>query len=161
MKLKVTIMDNWEEDLQKVIGQQPIIIIKKQKRSGGLGFIAFILVLAIAFVYAYKKVPGFNQWVSGHFHFEKIQKPRNEMLESKPKDDGLTERIKNIEDELKKNSRKIGVLGIINNENFSILGDETNKDFIMLNHDWKMSRIPKKLKIEGDDKEFIEQNSKQ
>lgn len=154
-------MERWEEDLQKVINQQPIIIVKKQKRGhGGYLTIAFILVLAIAFVYSYKKISGFKQWVSEHFHMEKVQKVANEILDGNQKDDGLVGRIDKIEDELKKNSRKIGVLGISHNENFSIIGAESGKDFIMLNHNWTMSRTPKNLNIESGDKEFIDQNSK-
>lgn len=155
-------MEKWEKELQKVIDQQPIIIIKKQRRgNGGLLTMAFILILAIASVYAYKKISGFKQWVSGHFHLEKIQKATNDILEGSQKDDGLIERIGKIEDELKKNSRKIGVLGITSNENFSIIGANSGKDLIMLNHDWTMSRTPKNLKIDGEDKDFIDNNSKQ
>jgi len=154
-------MEQWEIDLNNQLGDrmQPIIIVKKIKRSGSgfLIFIVFALLIFLAALYGYKKVSGFRLWVESHF---KVEKNKN-YHEGKEVDKSHLDRIDVIEEQLKKNSKRLNLLGISHNENFSILNKQNpNKKFILLNHDWSLDRMPENIEIQSEDKIFIDNNIK-
>jgi len=154
-------MEQWEIDLNNQLGDrmQPIIIVKKIKRScsGFLIFIVFALLIFLAALYGYKKVSGFRLWVESHF---KVEKNKNHH-EGKEVDKSHLDRIDVIEEQLKKNSKRLNLLGISHNENFSILNKQNpNKKFILLNHDWSLDRMPENIEIQSEDKIFIDNNIK-
>jgi hypothetical protein len=154
-------MEQWEIDLNNQLADkiQPIIIVKQTKKSvsGFLIFIVFALLVFLAGLYGYKKVSGFRLWVESHF---KVEKNKNH-YEGKEVDKSSLERIDVIEEQLKKNSRKLNLLGISHNENFSILNKQNpNKKFILLNHDWSLDRMPENIEIPSEDKIFIDNNIK-
>lgn len=114
-------------------------------------------MIFLAGLYGYKKVSGFRLWVESHF---KVEKNKNH-YENKEVDKSSLERIDVIEEQLKKNSRKLNLLGISHNENFSILNKQNpNKKFILLNHDWSLDRMPENIEIPSEDKIFIDNNIK-
>lgn len=151
--------EQWETELDDWISEnkQPIIIVKKNTKSYSLYyFTIFFLLIAFCLIFSYKKVTTFKFWIKDHFKFEKIQN----IIEEKKQDKSLIEKINEIEEQIKKNSKKINILGISHNENFSILSKDNTNDFIIINHDWSMSHQPKNIEIDNEDKKFIEENVK-
>jgi len=148
-------MEKWEQDLQGEIGSRPIIIVEKTSKFY-LFFVFLVLLLSVAFVYSYKNIVGFKSWVSEHFKIDNI---KNISEKSHSNYDVLLEKIKEFEGELKINSFRIKNLGISHNENFSIMNGDDLERFIILNHDWTMSRFPINLNIKEEDKSYIDRNS--
>lgn len=151
-------MEPWEIELENEVNNKPQIIVVKQKQSNHafLYFVITMLILILCGTFAYKKVQKVRFWVQDHFKIENIK----EITEQK--DLSIIDRIKKIEEELKKNSQRIVMLGISQNENFSILSNENPKNnFIILNHDWTLNRKPEHLQIEDEDQKFIDNNIKQ
>ena len=54
------------------------------------------------------------------------------------------------------NSTKIGLMGLLLNENFTMImrGADSN-DFIFFNRDWTLDREPKYIELTEDDKEYL------
>lgn len=136
--------------------------------AGASPLLTSIVVLLLATagtVLAYKKVDGVRGWFEAHFRVEKdkSEKPQAD-AGRKPEGDGrsqesLLQRLDRIEEEARKTSRKVKILGIAHNENFSAVSEQSGvKDLIMLGHDWKMSSAPKMLEIAEEDKKFVEEN---
>lgn len=151
--------EQWETELDDWIlnNNQPIVIVKKSSKSYSFYyFIIFLLLITIGLIFSYKKISKFKFWVQDHFKVEKIQK----IIEEKKQDGSLIEKINEIEEQIKKNSKKINILGISHNENFSVLQKNSSNDFITINHDWSLSREPKNIDVDEADKKFIEENTK-
>lgn len=52
---------------------------------------------------------------------------------------------------------RVRLLGMINNENFSVLKYEgQNGNFIFFDENWKINRMPKYLKLNENEREFLE-----
>ena len=153
-------MEQWEIDLNNELkNDKQIIIVKQNKKSsnGLLIFVIFILIVIFLGLFAYKKVEKFKYWIQNHFKVENI----SNIIDDKEKNKNFWDKIDLIEEQLKKNSRKLNLLGISHNENFSILENKNpDENFIILNHDWSLNRLPKNIEINPEDKKFIEENTK-
>lgn len=125
----------------------------------------FSLATCIYLVYNNKTNNSLNKIVESKFQKKeaesKIESDRITLLETR-----ISELEKdNLELKEKQlwNSQRIGLMGIMLNENFMLLKNNQNKnDFIMLSRDWKISKMPKNLELTELDKEilrqFLEQN---
>lgn len=133
--------------------------------SAILTSIVVLLLATTATVFAYKKVDGVRGWFEAHFRVEKngVEKPQAD-AGRKPESDGtnqenLIQRLERVEEEARRTSRRVKILGIAHNENFSAVSEQSGvKDLIMLGHDWKMSSAPKMLEIADEDRKFIDEN---
>lgn len=148
-------MESWEKDLENEIADKPHIVVVKQKNNNHslLYFVITMLLLSLAFTFTYKKFQKVRFWVQDHFKIDNIKNISN------TNDNTILDKLKKIEDDLKKNSDRIKVLGISQNENFAILQHEkSSRNFIMLNHNWSLNRKPEYLTIDPEDEKFIENN---
>ncbi len=153
-------MEQWEIDLNNQLSdsKQQIIIVKPKKSSSSLLiFIFFIMIFLFCGVFAYKKIHGFKNWIGEHFKIEKIK----EITQDENMSEKIWKKIEIIEDELKKNSKKVNLLGISHNENFSQMNkNNPSANYMLLNHDWSLNRKPENIEINDDDKKFIDDSTK-
>ena len=131
-----------------------IVVVKKGGVSPLLTSLVVLLVMAAGLMFAYKKVARVRDWFGSHFRVEKIQNAADQGQES------LLQKLERLEQDIKKNSRRIKILGITHNENFSAVSQQSKvRDLIMLDHDWKMSSEPRLLEIADEDMGFIKENT--
>ena len=72
---------------------------------------------------------------------------------------GVDKRITDLESVFDKWSNRVWLLGIITNENAMLLkANHPNTDYIVLERDWKLSRMPKSITMQ--DQEKIQENIK-
>lgn len=158
-------MESWEKELENEILNKSKKNIVKQKNNLFLYFIIIILSFIIIGL-LFKKNDKFRYWIIEHFKIQSTHKQvedKNESITGKMIniDESFTDRMTNIEIELKKNSQRIINLGIVFNENFSIL-EKNNQDenFIFLNHDWSLNKKPENIIVNPEDQPFIDRNIK-
>ena len=73
---------------------------------------------------------------------------------------GVDKRITDLESVFDKWSNRVWLLGIITNENAMLLkSNHPNTDYIVLERDWKLSRMPKSITMQQD-QEKIQENIK-
>ena len=61
-----------------------------------------------------------------------------------------------IQAKLNTNSTKIGLMGLLLNENFTmIMRGADASDFVFFNRDWTLDRLPKYIELTEDDKEYL------
>ncbi len=127
---------------------------------GNFTFIVlFVLSALIYFAYNKKTDNSLNQAVASKFQKKepdsKSENDKLSLLESK-----IVE-LEKVNAELEKkclwNSQRIGLMGIMLNENFMLIKNNQNKDFIMLSRDWKITKMPKNLELTELDKEILQQ----
>ena len=62
-----------------------------------------------------------------------------------------------LSEKLMQQSKKIGIMGILLNENFLIVKDNYDKnDIILLNREWKIKKLPKYIMLDDKDKDFLD-----
>jgi len=152
--------------------------------NGTMTFVFLLIVLACATLYVYDDKTGghFKNWTLSHFHTNKIESPsstypvdpvepkitqpiepsfkdaeiakiKNELtkfnLENKTKYDEITAKL-NV------TSHKVGLMGVILNENFNILDQNKNVHKLMFfNRDWTLDRMPSYIELSEDDIEYL------
>lgn len=164
-------MENWEQDLKNTIDDvSNNIKFKNMIRKDYLLYI-YLTLMSLALLFALEYRTG---WLSSKFQ-KKVISQQKEVLEPANKSfqseiEILEQKIVDLEianKELQKqllwNSQRIGLMGIMLNENFNIIKNNNSKDnIIFLGRDWKLSAMPKNLNLTEDDKkiiiEFLEAN---
>lgn len=165
-------MENWEEDLLNQVGGKKAEEPSKEipfdnKTKIILGAILF-LTLAIFLALEYKSAGGsFKSWVQSRFQKKNVvlDQPSKVQIEEQidikdliSKITALEAKNKELENQLLWNSQRIGLMGIMLNENFMLLKNNLSKDgLIFLGRDWKISQMPKNLKLTDEDKEILKQ----
>lgn len=149
-------MEPWEIELQKEVNDRPQIIVinKKSKNHSFLYFVITLLIMILCFSFVYKKYSNVRNWISSHFKTEKI-----EQLSDQSKNT-IWEKLNKIEEELKKNSQKINLIGISQNENFSLLSNDVKNKFVFIEENWKLSKYPENLILNENIKDFLKDHVK-
>lgn len=129
------------------------VIIRRSGTSPLLTAMLLLMLMALAVTFAYKKVARVRDWFASRFKIEKVQGAAESAQGS------LLEKLEMLEKEIKKNSTRTKVLGIVSNENFSALRNfPGGEEILLLERDWKMSGFPNRLEIADEDMDFIRQN---
>lgn len=149
-------MELWEIELQKEINDRPQIIVinKKSKNHSFLYFVITFLIMALCFSFVYKKYSHVRNWISSRFKTEKI-----EQLSDQSKNT-IWEKLNKLEEELKKNSQKINLIGISQNENFSLLSNDVTNKFVFIEENWKLSKYPESIVLNENVKKFLKDHVK-
>ncbi len=153
--------------------QEPKVEIKpvddKSKDSGTWLFLVLFLILGITIVWIYDDKTGgkIKSSIMSTFHSKENVQPEEKELIS----DAEVGKLKNelekfrsenktaidaIQAKLNSNSSKIGLMGLLLNENFTmIMNGKDASDFIFFNRDWTLDRMPKYIEMTEDDKEYL------
>jgi hypothetical protein len=127
----------------------------------------FLVFIATIFAVVSKSV----DWKSTPVVTEKrIQQPTERYMshsEASDKLSTLDSRMSDIESSFKTWNRRVWLLGIANNENATMNSALIRKyhpneqsDLISFERDWKISRMPRSLNLEGSDKEKLQEQVK-
>ena len=153
--------------------EEPKVEIKpvddKSKDSGTWLFLVLFLILGITIVWIYDDKTGgkIKSSIMSTFHSKENVQPKEKELIS----DAEVGKLKNelekfrsenktaidaIQAKLNSNSSKIGLMGLLLNENFTmIMNGKDASDFIFFNRDWTLDRMPKYIEMTEDDKEYL------
>lgn len=153
--------------------EEPKLEIKpvddKSKDSGTWLFLVLFLILGITIVWIYDDKTGgkIKSSIMSTFHSKENVQPEEKELIS----DAEVGKLKNelekfrsenktaidaIQAKLNSNSSKIGLMGLLLNENFTmIMNGKDASDFIFFNRDWTLDRMPKYIEMTEDDKEYL------
>ena len=153
--------------------EEPNVKIKpvddKSKDSGTWLFLVLFLILGITIVWIYDDKTGgkIKSSIMSTFHSKENVQPEEKELIS----DAEVGKLKNelekfrsenktaidaIQAKLNSNSSKIGLMGLLLNENFTmIMNGKDASDFIFFNRDWTLDRMPKYIEMTEDDKEYL------
>jgi len=153
--------------------EEPKVEIKpvddKSKDSGTWLFLVLFLILGITIVWIYDDKTGgkIKSSIMSTFHSKENVQPEEKELIS----DAEVGKLKNelekfrsenktaidaIQAKLNSNSSKIGLMGLLINENFTmIMNGKDASDFIFFNRDWTLDRMPKYIEMTEDDKEYL------
>jgi hypothetical protein len=160
-----------EKKYENTIEESKIIHspVNSNEDNSTLFFLAMLIILGISilFVYDYKTGGNIKKWMTSAFvskHIEKIDKEeitedaevaklRTDLekykSENKSNIDALSAKINT-------NANKIGLMGLLLNENFSmIMKGEKSNDFVFFNRDWTLDRMPRYIDLTEDDKEYL------
>ncbi len=161
-----------QEPKSENVVQEPEIIstpVNSNQDNSTLFFLAILIILGISilFVYDYKTGGNIKKWMTSAFvskHTEKIDKEeisedaevaklRTDLEKYKSENKN---NIDALSAKLDTNSNKIGLMGLLLNENFSmIMKGEKSNDFIFFNRDWTLDRMPRYIDLTEDDKEYL------
>jgi hypothetical protein len=125
-----------------------------------------IIGLATILVYDNKTGNHFKNWIFSSFQTKQsVSVVKEETFDPelvKLKSDIDKFKLENkssldaINAKLNVNSSKIGLMGLLLNENFSmIMKGADASDFIFFNRDWTLDRMPKYIELTEDDKEYL------
>lgn len=173
-------MEQWEIDLRNQLENsnsnnlKPInqSVPQKAKSDSFLYFCFIILGIAILLAFNYK-TNGFvkekiDEWNSQELEVEEKPVEENKPIEEEKTEDIYLEKIKNIENDIlelkisnKWVSDRVTVIGMVLNENFSIIRNNNDKqEIILLEKDWKMSRKPSHIQFSERSQEIADKYSK-
>ena len=129
----------------------------------------FILAATTLWVYDDKTGGSIRSSISSLFNSSFTVKP--EEKKESPYSDAEVAKIKNelekfksenksaldsIQAKLNTNSTKIGLMGLLINENFTmIMRGADSSDFVFFNRDWTLDREPRFIELTDDDKEYL------
>lgn len=149
-------MESWESELENQISNHGAKVKAKPGGSKKLLFSVAVLSLLFSFLLFYKTRPDFRSWVQSHFRMqEALGSKKPGAVEPEPKKQDVPDR----DETLSKLMKKINIIGIVMNENFSILQKrDPRSNFIFINHDWTLSRMPENIEIKKEDLGFVEDN---
>jgi len=151
-------MESWESDLENQISNHGAKAKAKLGGSKKLLLSVTFLSLLFSFVFSYKTRPDFRSWVQSHFRMqEALGSKKPGAVEPEPKKQDSPDR----DETLSKLMKKMNIIGIVMNENFSILQKrDPASNFIFIDHDWKLSRMPENIEIKKEDLGFVEDNTR-
>ena len=149
-------MESWETGLENQISNHGAKVKSKPGGSKKLLFSVAVLSILFSFLLSYKTRPDFRSWVQSHFRMqEALGSKKPGAVEPEPKKQDAPDR----DETLSKLMKKINIIGIVMNENFSILQKrDPASNFIFINHDWTLSRMPENIEIKKEDLGFVEDN---
>lgn len=147
-------MESWESELENQISNHRVDMKTKPGGSKKLLLSVIVLSLFFSFVLSYKTRTDFRSWVQSHFKIqESLGSKKPGAVEPDPKKKDVPSR----DDTLNKLIEKINIIGIVMNENLSILQKRyPTSNFIFINHDWTLSGMPENIDIKKEDLGFIE-----
>ena len=141
----------------------------KTNDSGTWMFMILLVILAVATLWVYDDKTGgkIKSMLLSTFHTKvsPAEKPLEERSDAdvarlkaeieKFKQENKTT-LDAMQAKLNTNSTKIGLMGLLLNENFTMImrGADAN-DFIFFNRDWTLDREPKYIELTEDDKEYL------
>jgi hypothetical protein len=152
-------MESWETDLENQISNHGAKVKSKPGGRKKLLLSVAVLSLLLSFVFSYKTRSDFRSWVQSHFRMqEALGSKKPGAVEPEPKKKDEPDR----DETLSKLIKKMNIIGIVMNENFSILQKrDPGSNFIFINHDWTLSRMPENIEIKKEDLGFVEDNVRQ
>jgi hypothetical protein len=139
------------------------------KDSGTWLFLILFLILGITIVWIYDDKTGgkIKSSIMSTFHSKENVKPEEKELISDAEVAKLKTELEKFRSEnktvidaiqakLNSNSSKIGLMGLLLNENFTmIMNGKDASDFVFFNRDWTLDRMPKYIEMTEDDKEYL------
>jgi len=146
---------------------QLVVNNQQQDGSGTWMFVLMLIALAAATLYVYDDKTGgkLKSSITSSFHSKTesktiIEKSDAEVAKLKAELDKFRSdnkaAIDSIQAKLNTNSTKIGLMGMLLNENFTmIMRGEGSSDFIFFNRDWTLDRMPKHIELTEDDREYL------
>lgn len=151
-----------------------------------LAFLLLLCVLGLSTAYVYDDKTGGHgkSWIMSRFHTNDTrvaEAPKETPKPSKPveitpapSETPKDADIAKLRSDLEKNaaeykakydevmgklntaSQKMGLMGILLNENFNILNQNANRDQLMFfNRDWTLDRMPRYIELSADDVEYL------
>lgn len=166
-------MEKWEEDLLSQVDSKKDVkefepkyklwqlYINLENKLALFTFLCLAFLMLLAF--EYKSGGTIRNWMSSRFQKQKVVEviePQKEidLIDLQKKIVELESKNKELEEKLLWNSQRIGLMGIMLNENFILLKNNSSKDgLIFLGRDWKISKMPKNLELTEQDKQILEQ----
>lgn len=147
----------------------PVIVpVIENKDSSTFVFFVLLVIIGLATILVYDNKTGnhFKNWIFSSFqNKQSVSVVKEETFDPelvKLKSDIDKFKLENkssldaINAKLNVNSSKIGLMGLLLNENFSmIMKGADASDFIFFNRDWTLDRMPKYIELTEDDKEYL------
>jgi hypothetical protein len=147
----------------------PVIVpVTENKDSSTFVFFVLLVIIGLATILVYDNKTGnhFKNWIFSSFQTKQsVSVVKEETFDPelvKLKSDIDKFKLENkssldaINAKLNVNSSKIGLMGLLLNENFSmIMKGADASDFIFFNRDWTLDRMPKYIELTEDDKEYL------
>jgi hypothetical protein len=155
-------------------------------KTGTAAFLLLLCVLGLSIIYLYDDKTGgrMKNWVVSRFHTtdtKVVETPREPVAPSKPqeppskpvdtpKDTDVAKLRTDMEKQaaeykakyeellgrINNASQRMGLMGIMLNENFNILNQNPNRDQLMFfNRDWTLDRMPRYIELSADDMEYL------
>ena len=159
-----------DSNAQKPTPSPKVEAVKKEE-SGTWLFVVMLFILAATTLWVYDDKTGgsIRSSISSLFNSSFTVKP--EEKKESPYSDAEVAKIKNelekfksenksaldsIQAKLNTNSTKIGLMGLLINENFTmIMRGADSSDFVFFNRDWTLDREPRFIELTDDDKEYL------
>lgn len=155
-------MEPWEIELENKISSHRGDMSPKSNGSKGLLLSVALLCTLLLVVFSYKTRPNFRSWVQSHFKIQESLVPKKPgAVDPEPKKQDKDGSVSGQDEQIKNLTKKINIMGIVTNENFSILQKKDPKaKFIFITHDWELSGTPENIEIKKEDLGFVEDNVK-
>lgn len=151
-------MEQWEINLRnKLAGKQekPVVYAQNISLPNNKSniFIIGLLVLGLAVLFTANYKTGF---ISNFFEKEEIVN-EEEIVEQSSDLEEIKSELESIHSKVKFNNERIILMGLLLNENFSILRGEKDKaDLLFFDRKWKLKGWPKHISLTESDKEWLE-----
>jgi hypothetical protein len=162
-------VDSVPQQKNKIEVPSPVIVpVTENKDSSTFVFFVLLVIIGLATILVYDNKTGnhFKNWIFSSFQTKQsVSVVKEEIFDPelvKLKSDIDKFKLENkssldaINAKLNVNSSKIGLMGLLLNENFSmIMKGADASDFIFFNRDWTLDRMPKYIELTEDDKEYL------
>lgn len=163
-------LEQWEIDLRKQLegksdGYINNISIKapqpkQNKQSDVLPLFIVLMLLGCTtlFLINQQNNGSLKEWVLSKFKsVEKTDEKTELLLKLIDNSKSVDSRLDKLSNKITINEDKITVIGMLLNENFAILKHKQDQsDFILLNRDWTLNKMPKYLSLSDSDKEYLQ-----
>jgi hypothetical protein len=177
-------MEDWEKELRDQFGDLPSpsekilpkveektnvpLVSSSNSESSPWMFFVLLIGLGILSIWLYdnKTNGSIKSLLMSTFHNKQEPTEKKEQLKEidvqklkaeleKFKEENKTS-LDAIQAKLSGNSTKIGLMGLLLNENFSmIMKGADPSDFVFFNRDWTLDREPKYIELTEEDKEYL------
>lgn len=159
-------MEQWEINLRNELAgkkEKPVVYSQNlsMPNSNHNILIVALIVLGLAVLFTFNYKTGV---ITNFFNGEKIEKieETNQSEEEKsletPSSDlqDIKLELEKISSKVKFNNDRIVLMGLLLNENFSILrGDKDKSDLVFFDRKWKLKTWPKNISLTDEDKEWL------
>lgn len=159
---------NWEDQLINDLPKEITPKQKKKKTNLTLIMLIAIIFLGIATLFVFNHKTKFIENLTKQNTIKKEVEPNTETVELQQKIEELEEKQKELEkklasqsDKISSTCNKITLLGVLFNENAVILKDNRDKqDLMTIDRGWQIKSMPKHLKLEESDTNFLKKQLK-